>query len=139
MNKYRFKDLSIGIEEKFSIKITDEMLSSFLSITGDCNPLHNDKHFAISKNYQDRVVYGMLTASFISTLAGVYLPGKYCLIHLVECKFLRPVFVGNILTVSGTVVEMYESVQEAEIKILMINQDKEKVLRGKLKVGFLAE
>lgn len=139
MNDYLFTDLSIGTTEHFQILITEEMLANFFQITGDTNPLHNDKQFAIEKNYPDRVVYGMLTASFISTLGGVYLPGRHCFIQSVESKFIRPVFIGDVLTITGIVTELHQSVQQAEIKIVMINQNNQKVLRGKLKVGFLDE
>ena len=40
----------------------------------------------------------MLGASFFSTLAGVYLPGEHCLLHGVECKFAKPIFIGDTLT-----------------------------------------
>ncbi|MBQ9091319.1 MAG: hypothetical protein IJY52_03500, partial [Anaerotignum sp.] len=49
----------------------------FLAITGDINPLHNDQEFAQKQGHPDKVAFGMLTASFLSTLAGVYLPGRY--------------------------------------------------------------
>lgn len=139
MNTYKFEDLNVGDEEKFSVQITPLMMKQFLSITGDTNPLHTEKEFSKQNNFKDCVVYGMLTASFISTLAGVYLPGKYCLIQSVESKFIKPVFEGDVITISGIVERMHESVQQIEIKVLMINQYNEKVLRGKLKVGFLNE
>lgn len=137
MNTYRFHDLKVGLEESFEVVITGEMMEKFCNITGDVNPLHNDRKFAEEKGFQDRVSYGMLTASFISTLGGVYLPGKYCLIQSIECKFISPVFIGDRLKVRGIVGELHESVQQAEIKVTVINQKNEKVLRGKLKAGFL--
>lgn len=139
MNDYRFHDLSIGREEHFTVSITEDMLSCFLQITGDNNPLHTDRQFAIERGCPDRVVYGMLTASFISTLGGVYLPGRQCLLHEVESKFIRPVFIGDRLTVSGTVTALHESVKQVEIKVVITNQDHEKILRGKLKAGFSNE
>lgn len=136
MNDYSFHDLSVGMEEHFDVLITEGMLAHFLEITGDTNPLHTDRQFAAERNFRDRVVYGMLTASFISTLGGGYLPGRQCLIQAVESKFIRPVFIGDRLTVSGTVIELHETVRQVEVKVVMTNQDHEKVLRGRLKAGF---
>ena len=82
MNEYKFKDIKIGLEEKFEVNLTEEMVKAFCNITGDINPLHNDLDFAKSKGYNEKVVYGMLTASFLSTLAGVYLPGIFYLKNL---------------------------------------------------------
>ena len=69
------------------------------------------------------------------SLAGVYLPGEHCLLHGVECKFARPVFIGDTLTVTGTVVNVSEAVAEAEIKAVITNQDGKKVTRGVIKAG----
>lgn len=137
MNEYRFNDLLIGQSEEFKCQITKEKLSLFRELSGDINPLHNDEPFAIEYGYSGRVVYGMLTASLISTLGGVYLPGKYCLIQQVESKFLSPVYINDILIVRGIVKELNECVQQAVIKVEIENQASKKVLKGTLKVGFL--
>lgn len=105
MKEYKYDDLTIGITESFKITITKEMMDKFCAITGDINPMHVDKNYAISKNFPDKLVYGMLTSSFFSTLGGVYLPGKYCLIQSVESKFINPVFIGDNITIKGTVEE----------------------------------
>lgn len=139
MNEYTYETLSIGIEEKFVIEIKEDMMNIFLSITGDENPLHNDESFARHVGFSKRVVYGMLTSSFLSTLAGVYLPGKYSLIHQVETKFVRPVYIGDVLTVSGRVTELFDSVKQMSMKVVIVNQKGETVLRGTMKVGFLHE
>ena len=137
MNEYRFDDLKIGMSESFEVKVTKEMMNSFLSISDDTNPLHNDRDFAIDHGYEDEVVYGLLSTSFISRLVGVLLPGKYCLLQGVEVKYLRPVYIDDTLLVSGVVDELHESVQRATIKVVMLNQDNKKVVKGKAEVGFL--
>lgn len=139
MNEYRFEDLEIGQTESFQSTITEEMMCMFCTITGDQNPLHMQELFAREMGYENRVVYGMLSASFISTLGGMYLPGKYCLIQAVESKFVHPVYIGDTLTVEGEVEKLHESVKQAEIKVRIVNQKGEQVVRGKLKVGFLHE
>lgn len=78
--------------------------------------------------------------SFVFVHAGgVYLPGKYSLIHQVETKFIRPVFVGDVLTVKGEVAELNDTVEQMLLKVVITNQKGEKVLRGSMKVGFLHE
>ena len=100
-----------------------------------CSPIHIDEDYARGRGYPGRVVYGMLGASFFSTLAGVYLPGEHCLLHGVECKFARPVFIGDTLTVTGTVLRVSEAVAEAEIKAVITNQEGKKVTRGIIRAG----
>ena len=111
-------------------------MARFEAITGDVSPIHMDAEYAQKRGYPGRVVYGMLGASFFSTLAGVYLPGEHCLLHGVECKFAKPVFIGDTLTITGTVVNVSEAVAEAEIKAVITNQDGKRVTRGIIKPGW---
>lgn len=80
MNDYTISDISIGMKESFFVSITDSMMHKFLDITSDENPLHLNEDFARQRGFNNKVVYGMLTASMISTLGGCYLPGRNCLI-----------------------------------------------------------
>ena len=137
MNHYTFPEVKIGMKEEYTVTVDADMIEDFCRITGDVNPLHRDKSFAQSRGYASNVVYGMLTASFLSTLAGVYLPGENSLIQSVEVKFLLPVFPGDLLRICGEVKELNESVQQMVLNIAIYNQKHRKVLRGKMKVGFL--
>lgn len=137
MNKYTMSDITQGLKESFEVTITKEMMDSFKAITGDVNPLHTDEDFAKANNYPDKVVYGMLTSSFLSTLAGVYLPGENSLIREVEVKMKKAVFVGDRLTITGEVTDVNKDFNIFEMKVTIINQDGEKVLRGKMQMGVL--
>jgi acyl dehydratase len=141
MNSYSYDDIELGHEESFRSELTEDKVKAFCSITGDVNPLHTDENYAKTRNYNDKVVYGMLTASFLSTLAGMYLPGEYSLIHSVEVKFLRPVYVteGCGLTISGKVTEKSDLFKLLTLKVSIQNDSGEKVCRGTMKVGVLDE
>lgn len=135
MNHYTFAEMTPGVCESFTVTVTAEMMAAFEGITGDVSPIHIDADYAQKRGYPGRVVYGMLCAGFFSTLAGVYLPGEHCLLHGVECKFAKPVFIGDTLTITGTVLGVSEAVQEAEIKAVITNQDGKRVTRGIIKAG----
>ena len=131
---YSYDDIRVGQAESFVVTVTEEMLQSFCQMSGDVNPLHRDASYARSKGCQDKVVYGMLTASFLSTLAGVWLPGEKSLIHQVEVEFPTPVYVGDVLTVEGTVKEKNDTFHFLILKVIIKNQDQKKVLRGKMRI-----
>lgn len=135
MNEYRYEDIEVGHKESFSVTITKEMVDSFRAITGDVNPLHADEEYALSKGYPQTVVFGMLTASFLSTLAGVYLPGKRSLIQEVKIKFAKPVYAGDVITVEGIVEEKNDTFSLLMIKYVMKNQEGIKVMRGSMQVS----
>ena len=137
IKNYSYDDITVGHTENFTVTITEEMLQSFCQITGDINPLHRDAVYAQSKGYKDKVVYGMLTASFLSALAGVWLPGERSLIHKVEVEFPKPVYVGDTLLVEGNVKEKNDMFHTMELKVTVKNQNGEKVLRGKMRVQVL--
>ncbi len=140
LNEYKFKDIKIGLEAEFKANITEEMVATFCKMTGDINPLHNDLEYAKSKGYQEKVVYGMLTSTFLSTLAGVYLPGKYSLIHSVEILFKKPVFISDSpLTIRGKIIEINEIFKQFTIGFTILNNKGIKVSRGTMKVGILDE
>jgi acyl dehydratase len=144
MNEYRFEDIVSKEEDpgnctsaEFTVTVTSEMMDSFYELSGDNNPLHVDEDFAKKEGFAGRVVYGMLTSSFYSRLAGVYLPGKYCLLHSVESSFHAPVFIGDTLTVSGFVKVKHEATRVIEISAKIVNQDKKRVGKAKILAGFL--
>ena len=135
MNHYRLADLTPGVTESFTVTITEEMMAQFYAITGDNSPIHMDADYAAGRGYPGRAVYGMLGASFLSTLAGVYLPGEHCLLHGVDLKFAKPIFIGDTLTVTGVVDEVNDTFREITIKASIVNQDGKKVTRAVIRAG----
>lgn len=139
MNSYKFSDIQIGLGESFEINIDEAKMDKFLSISNDNNPLHTDREYAKNKGFKGRVVYGLLTSSFYSTLVGVYLPGEYCILHGIDIQFSKPVYVDDCLRVSGKVAYINEAYKQVEIKAQIINQHNEKISKSTIKVGIIDE
>lgn len=136
MNEYTIDTIKTGDSATFTRKADEAWFDLFRQITDDGNPLHTEEAFARARGFDGRVLYGMCTASLYSTLAGVYLPGKYCLLEQVDAKFVKPVFANDVLTVSGTVTEVDERFARIMIKADIRNQNGEKVSRAKITAGF---
>lgn len=139
MNRYKFVDIYLGLEETFKVVITPEKIDKFLEISGDLNPLHVDAEYSKSKGFKNRVVHGMLTSSFLSTLVGIYLPGKYCILQGVEIQFSKPVYLNDTLTITGKVNYINQAYKQIEIKAMITNQKNNKVLKAKILAGVLDE
>ena len=137
MNEYKFSDIKVGLEESFSVTIDSSKLDKFLDISGDINPLHVNSEYAKEKGFNDKVVYGLLTSSFYSTLVGVYLPGKYCILQGLDIQFSKPVYIDDILIISGKVSYINEAYKQIEIKAIIKNQDNVKVSKATIKVGLI--
>ena len=134
MNQYKYDEIELGLKAEFTVTVTEDMQERFRGITGDVNPLHRDDGFAVEKGFERKVAFGMLTASFLSTLAGVYIPGERSLIQSVEVKFAKPVYIGDTLTISGEVAEKDDRFSFIKLKVAIRNQKDEKVLRGTMSV-----
>ena len=132
------EQIEIGMEASFKRKLSVEMEDSFRMISGDENPLHCDDWFAREigeGRFHGHVTFGMLTASFYSTLAGMYLPGRYSLIHsFEELSFMKPVYAGDELTVNGKVIDKNNDLSFIVLKAVIRNQDEKVVSRAKMKV-----
>lgn len=135
MKEYRWADLAIGLKETFSVTVTGAMSEQFVAASGDDNPLHVDAREARARGFKDRVVHGMLVASFFSRLVGVYLPGRFCLLHGVEVSFPKPTFEGDTLEVSGEITHLNEAYRQAELRGVVRNGSGEIVAKAKIRVG----
>lgn len=128
-------DLSVGQSAAFTVVVTEAMYDRFLALSGDDNPLHTDEAFARERGYTGRVAYGMLTASFLSTLAGVYLPGRNCLLQGVDVSFVRPVYAGAKLEVAGTITHLNEAYRQVQIAATVTEVGGELVAKAKIRAG----
>lgn len=137
MNHFTFSELQVGMSQSFSVDVTEKMHNAFTEMSGDINPMHMDEEYAKSHGYDNKLVYGMATASLYSTLVGVYLPGEHCIFHEIDAKFNAPVYIGDKLTVTGTIKEIHEGFKRIRIKANIVNQNGKKVSMASLTVGVI--
>jgi len=129
----RMKDIQIGnkAEIKWTVKIKD--ISSFVRLSGDSNPLHTNKNFAIKKGFKDRVVHGLLLASKLSSILGTKLPGKNCLLIEEKLTFPNPVYPNEKILIRAQVNNINRILNVLTLKIKGEKKGKNKtisVLRG---------
>jgi acyl dehydratase len=135
MKAYRFDELRVGMAHGFPAVVTAAMMRRFLEDTGDANPLHVDEELARAQGFAGPVVYGLLAASFYSTLVGVHLPGRHALLQGLQVDFVRPVYVGAPLEVRGEIVHLSAAVRRVEIAATIAAPAGEVYSRAKLRVG----
>jgi acyl dehydratase len=98
MKPAQIDDFEPGQHVTFTKTFTEDDVQRFIEITGDVNPLHVDESFAASTKFGRRVLHGMLTASILSTMVGMLLPGTGAIYRSQTITFLRPVHVGDTVT-----------------------------------------
>jgi len=135
MNEYRWSDLRVGLAARFDAAITAEAMQRFGDLSGDLNPLHVDDAFARSSGFPGRVAYGLLTSSFYSTLVGMYLPGRWALLHGLDIELKAPAFVGDRLTIAGEITHLSDAFRRMEIKGSIVNADGTTISKAKIRAA----
>jgi len=135
MNEYRWSDLKIGLTARFDAAISDTAMRGFAEISGDNNPLHLDDDFARRSGFRGRVAFGLLASSFYSKLVGVYLPGKFALLHGIDVEMKAPAFVGDRLTVMGEIIHLSDPYKRLEIKAAIVNGEGKTISKAKIRAG----
>jgi 3-hydroxybutyryl-CoA dehydratase len=74
---------------------TDEDVRRFAELSGDFNELHLDEAAARASRFGGRIVHGLLTASLITRLIGMELPGRGTVYLSQSLRFTAPVRIGD--------------------------------------------
>jgi 3-hydroxybutyryl-CoA dehydratase len=135
MNSYSWNDLTIGLAASFDVQVRTADLDRFHEMSGDSNRLHLDEIYAQENGFKARVVYGLLVAAYYSKLVGVYLPGRYCLLHGLDVDFIAPVYPEEKLKVTGAITHLNQAYRQATLSAMIFNEGGTKVSRAKIRVG----
>ena len=133
----KFETIQIGDEAEITHTISAGDVDRFADLTGDDNPLHVDEAYAATTTFKHRVVHGMLTASFISTMIGTKLPGKGSLWYEQQTRFLLPVRIGERIRVHAVVLKKSLSQRIIVLSTAVYGDDGRKVIEGEAKVKVL--
>ncbi len=125
--------IKIGDEASFEVEITQEMVSKFVQLSGDDNPLHTNEKFAALKGFPKKVAHGMLLSSLFSKLVGKHFLGDDNLYLSQSMTFRKPVLVGDSLVVKGVVKDKIESARILRIETI-IESNGEVVISGEAQV-----
>ncbi len=131
------KMLEIGQNASFAKTITETDVSMFAGISGDFNPVHINEEEARKSVFEKRIAHGMLSASLISTVLGMYLPGKGTIYLGQNLDFKKPVFIGDTITANAEVSEIIKPEKGIyKLKTWCVNQNDEVVIDGEAVVKY---
>lgn len=128
-------ELKIGDAAEFSKTVSETDIYLYAGITGDFNPAHINAAYAEKTFFKTRIAHGMLTAGFISTILGTFLPGPGTIYLKQELRFLAPVRIGDTITARAEVTAKMEEKNKITLKTTCINQDGIVVLDGEAMVS----
>jgi 3-oxoacyl-[acyl-carrier protein] reductase len=133
----RLSELCIGQTESLSRTITAEDVSAFARLSGDYNALHLDDEFAARTEFAQRVVHGFLSASLLSALIGMKIPGRGALYVSQNIEFAKPVFIGDTVEARGTIEAIDEETRLVTLRTAILRGEHDCVLRGCAQVKVL--
>jgi 3-oxoacyl-[acyl-carrier protein] reductase len=134
-----FDKIRPGYETSFSKTITAEDLESFARLSGDRNPLHMNDAFAARTHFQRRVVHGMLLASYVSAMVGMYCPGPGALWAQQSFRWQAPAFIGDKIVITLKVKHKSMGSRTLTLEVKTVNQDGKLLMEGEGTVAALEE
>lgn len=105
---YHFEDLSLGMRESIMKTVMADDVVGFATLSGDHNPIHLSDHFARKTRFGGRIAHGLYTASLISAVLGMRLPGPGAVYLSQTLNFKGPVRIGDVVLVSVEVVDLQQ-------------------------------
>ncbi len=125
---HTYDSLQVGDGFSWSRTITAEDVQGFADVTGDDNPLHLDAAYAATTDFGRPVVHGVYLLGLASKVLGRDFPGHGSVAVSLSAKFLRPVPVGEEVTIEVKVAEKLERFRHVKIRLYVY-------VGGKMAVG----
>ena len=127
--------VSVGDRVQFSKTVSESDVYLFAGITGDLAPNHVDEEFMRGTPYGRRIAHGALLIGYMSTASSMMvqrqggLEGDETPVSLGydRIRFTAPVFLGDTITVTYTIVEIDPERRRSKSRIEVVNQRGEKV------------
>lgn len=126
--------ISVGETASLERRVTENDIELFALVSGDVNPAHLDAEFAAKDIFGKPVAHGMWTASLVSAVLGTTLPGPGCIYLGQTIAFTKPVFPGDTVTATVTVLEKQDKKRLVRLETVCTNQDGDTVLKGEATV-----
>ena len=104
--RLRIGDLSVGMTAVYARTVTETDIVLFAGISGDNNPVHMNEVYARSTAFKGRIVHGLLSASFVSTVIASRLPGPGSIYLSQNLRFKAPVRAGDTVEARVTITDI---------------------------------
>ncbi len=126
----------IQLQESASLqrRLTLQDIKLFATMSGDVNPAHVDEDYAKSSRFHEVIAHGMWGGALISTVLGTQLPGPGTIYLGQTLKFLQPVKLGDLVTVTVTVAEKNPENCQLVLRCEVRNEKGDVVIEGDAKV-----
>ena len=122
--------LKIGQQASQTKKFSKEEVWSFSRLTSDSNPIHLDEEFASTTRFRKPIVQGPMVAALIGGILGSKLPGRGSIYISQETRFLKPLFIDEVVTIWVEVTHIRVDKPIVTLKNWIEKENGEIVLEG---------
>ncbi|OIQ93298.1 phosphate acetyltransferase [mine drainage metagenome] len=129
-----YDEIQIGDSATLVRTLRPEDIQLFAIMSGDVNPAHVDPEYARSSMFREVIAHGMWGGALISTVLGTQFPGPGTIYIDQTLHFLRPVALGDTITVTLTCQQKFDHNHHIVLDCLCTNQDGLKVIAGSAEV-----
>nr|WP_319563946.1 bifunctional enoyl-CoA hydratase/phosphate acetyltransferase [uncultured Rhodoferax sp.] len=134
IENYTYPEIHIGQSARLLRTLTLQDISAFAAVSGDTNPAHLNPEYANDTLFHGVIAHGMWSGALISALLGTQFPGPGTIYQDQVLHFVKPVRVGDTLTVTVVVTSMDSTHKSVELDCDVVNQHGQRVLSGVAKV-----
>jgi 3-hydroxybutyryl-CoA dehydratase len=117
----------VGQAFSYTRTFTEGDVALFCGVTGDYNPYHQDESFARDSPYGRRTIPGLLTGSMLTHIGGML----GFLATEMSFEYVAPVYAGDTITCTVTVLEKDESRRRVECGADFVNENGAQVIRAR--------
>jgi phosphate acetyltransferase len=129
-----YDDIVIGQMATQTRTLTGEDIRAFAIVSGDVNPAHLDAEYAAHSLFHGVIAHGMWGGALISTVLGTQLPGPGTIYLEQDLHFVKPIRIGDTLTISVVVASKEDVNKHVSLDCLITNQLGAQVVYGKANV-----
>ncbi|MBX7212012.1 MAG: SDR family oxidoreductase [Verrucomicrobiaceae bacterium] len=115
-------------------RLDADVVRRFAEFSGDSNPLHMDAGEARQYGFPNAVAHGAIQVAYLSKLIGMVVPGPGALWTGHRLRWLRPVFVGEDITLRVEIVSWSAGASLLQLKFSAHNMKEEEVMNGEAEV-----
>ncbi len=129
-----FAEINVGDSTSLTRTLGAADIQLFAIMSGDINPALVDSAQANSGTFKEGIAHGLWSASLISTTLGTQFPGPGTTLVDQSLRFLKPVAIGDTITITVSVREMFAHNHHIVFDCSCINQDGQHVVLGTAEV-----
>jgi len=125
-----FDEIAVGESACLTRTLTKDDIDLFAVLSGDVNPAHLDEAYARNTPFHKVIAHGMWGGTLISTVLGTRLPGPGTIYLSQQLRFVRPVGLGDVITVKVTATEKRAEHHHVVFDCLCTNAAGQPVITG---------